>query len=164
MRPAQAIKTGLAKSFQFKGRASRTEFWWFAPVALGLAIASVWILLPRVIAIAWFTKFIIAFLALTPLWACGARRLQDTGEEGRDIFLPASIFFGVPLAIAIAVFVATAANGLLGIFLLLFVALPVIGFGLLATFTSLGPTIGQLIVSSEPGTNRFGPNPNEVPS
>ena len=30
MGPLDAIKTCLAKSFQFKGRASRAEFWWFA--------------------------------------------------------------------------------------------------------------------------------------
>ncbi len=28
MGPATAIKTGFAKSFQFTGRASRSEFWW----------------------------------------------------------------------------------------------------------------------------------------
>lgn len=36
MGPLDAIKTCLAKSFQFKGRASRSEFWWFT---LTLAIA-----------------------------------------------------------------------------------------------------------------------------
>ena len=30
MTPLTAIKTCLAKSFQFSGRASRSEFWWFA--------------------------------------------------------------------------------------------------------------------------------------
>jgi len=34
MKPAQAIKTCLAKSFQFKGRVTRSEFWWFAPIGL----------------------------------------------------------------------------------------------------------------------------------
>lgn len=30
MGPAQAIWNGIAKSFEFSGRASRSEFWWFA--------------------------------------------------------------------------------------------------------------------------------------
>ncbi|WP_375254718.1 DUF805 domain-containing protein [Yoonia sp.] len=30
MSPVQAIKTGVAKSFKFKGRAARSEFWWLA--------------------------------------------------------------------------------------------------------------------------------------
>ena len=38
MSPAQAIKTGIAKSFQFKGSASRTEFWWFAAFVVLLGV------------------------------------------------------------------------------------------------------------------------------
>ena len=39
MRPAQAIKTCLIKSFNFSGRASRSEFWWFVPPWMASALA-----------------------------------------------------------------------------------------------------------------------------
>jgi uncharacterized membrane protein YhaH (DUF805 family) len=42
MSPTQAIKTGLAKSFQFKGRASRAEFWWFAGILLIATFGLLW--------------------------------------------------------------------------------------------------------------------------
>ena len=37
MKPVTAIKTGFAKSFQLKGRASRAEFWWFTAFAMVVA-------------------------------------------------------------------------------------------------------------------------------
>ena len=36
MRPAEAIPICLVKSFQWKGRASRSEYWWFLPVGIAL--------------------------------------------------------------------------------------------------------------------------------
>jgi uncharacterized membrane protein YhaH (DUF805 family) len=36
MGPIDAIKTGFAKSFHFKGRSSRSEFWWFAAAIIAL--------------------------------------------------------------------------------------------------------------------------------
>ncbi|MEO0905038.1 MAG: DUF805 domain-containing protein, partial [Pseudomonadota bacterium] len=44
MGPLDAIKTGFAKSFEFKGRASRSEFWWFAAFVGTIAAA---LLLPH---------------------------------------------------------------------------------------------------------------------
>ncbi len=41
MGPAQAIRTGLAKSFQFSGRASRSEFWWFAVFCFLIALLAI---------------------------------------------------------------------------------------------------------------------------
>ena len=38
MGPFDALKTGFAKSFQFKGRASRSEFWWFAALLACVAL------------------------------------------------------------------------------------------------------------------------------
>ncbi|WP_342076667.1 DUF805 domain-containing protein [Yoonia sp. SS1-5] len=42
MGPADAIKTCLAKSFQFKGRASRSEFWWYGGLLLVVTFALLW--------------------------------------------------------------------------------------------------------------------------
>ncbi|MFQ1699304.1 DUF805 domain-containing protein [Loktanella agnita] len=42
MGPTQAIRTCLAKSFQFKGRASQAEFWWFAGALATVAFVFLW--------------------------------------------------------------------------------------------------------------------------
>ena len=43
MGPLDAIKTGFAKSFQFSGRASRAEFWWFAGAIVSCILLIGWL-------------------------------------------------------------------------------------------------------------------------
>lgn len=164
MGPAQATKTCLMKSFQFKGRASRSEFWWFTPIALGMSTLLLWGIMPRFADLSFFMKWSLTICALCPLWAAGARRLQDTGEEGPDIFVPLGLFIGIPLAVFVVWIPLAMLNAFLAYLLAALIVLPTILFGLFTSFVSLGPTIGQLIVPSDRGPNRFGPNPNEVPS
>ena len=164
MGPADAIRTCFVKSLQLNGRASRSEFWWFAPTHTIIVIVLVWFLLPNLVQITWYAQWLVTFFALLPMWACGARRLQDTGENGSDVFIPSGIFFGFPIAAVALIALGAAFHSIAALVLLFLVALPLAGFGLLVAFTSLGPTIGQLIVPSEPGENAYGPNPNEVPS
>ncbi len=84
MGPAQAIRTGLAKSFQFYGRADRSEFWGFA--ALWLPIAALgFVILDTALSAAAFTKdnilgafFLRVFICL-PLLAAAARLVIDAG-------------------------------------------------------------------------------------
>jgi len=176
MTPAHAIKTGLAKSFQFSGRATRAEFWWFAPIGILLPVlisyASSRLVDPSTpLSLLWPT--VLTVIALTPLAAAGSRRLQDSGQHGQDIFFPLGPILGALLCTTLMTSVGAAALTsmitmfvpgmvigailfiVLGLFLLI---LPLIGL------FSLGPIIGQLIVPSEPDTNQYGPNPNEVPS
>lgn len=94
MGPAQSIKTGFAKSFQFSGRASRSEFWWFvAAVLVGLgavALVEDTLLGQSHTAFAYHHGlnwlFVIAILA--PLHAFAVRRLQDAGWPGWLAFAP----------------------------------------------------------------------------
>lgn len=69
-----AVKTCLNKYADFKGRASRPEFWWFA-----LA----WVILLALTAMVSRYLYGIAVLALLlPGLAVGTRRLHDTGKTG----------------------------------------------------------------------------------
>ncbi|WP_417807794.1 DUF805 domain-containing protein [Thioclava sp.] len=161
MRPSQAIKICIRKSFIFSGRSSRSEFWWFFPVGIAFAITATWGLLPIIISLNWYTKYVFAFFLLIPVWAAGSRRLQDTGEDGKDIFFSAVIFFGIPMISMLGVTALSAANIFIAIIVFGFLYLPIIGITIFLAFMFLGPTIGQLLVPSERSSNKFGPNPNE---
>ncbi len=88
MGPAHAIRTGVAKSFQFSGRTSRAEFWWFAPIAL----------IPPVVGglhLSWYNidfwgiwRVGVLILLSLPLLAAMWRRLQDMGEPGHQALFP----------------------------------------------------------------------------
>jgi uncharacterized membrane protein YhaH (DUF805 family) len=80
MGPAQAIWTGFAKSFQFYGRSSRSEFWWFALVVLplisiGFANVSAAELTESSVLGAFFLRLAIC----VPLLAAATRRAIDAG-------------------------------------------------------------------------------------
>ena len=133
-------------------------------MALGTSILLFWWILPLISKLSFVLKSTLTVAALCPLWAAGARRLQDTGEDGSAIFLPLGLFIGIPLAVFFVWTPLAMLNPFLGLLIAAFIIFPIIVFGLFTSFVSLGPTIGQLIVPSESGINRFGPNPNEVPS
>ena len=89
----ESVKTVLLKTFDYKGRASRSEFWWFIlfvyllPFALGIVAA---ILsgpdneLPT-----WFIWALSAYqiIILLPILSVGVRRLHDSGNAGGWILL-----------------------------------------------------------------------------
>ncbi|MEJ6403409.1 DUF805 domain-containing protein [Yoonia sp. 2307UL14-13] len=98
MAPLDAIKTCLAKSFQFKGRASRSEFWWFALMFIGGGFISFWaieVFLPLEIGMLQNPALavMLTFLAITlsPFLAVGMRRFRDAGVS--------SVLFLVPMII-----------------------------------------------------------------
>ena len=88
--PVDAIRTCLVKFFDFRGRASRSEFWWF--FALFLVVwqlpTIVYIgfldmlpdsaLITALAAIFFFNNLIIR----VPLWAVAVRRLHDINFRG----------------------------------------------------------------------------------
>ena len=174
--PIPAIKTCLSKSFHFKGRTSRSEFWAFAPFGLALGILGSWVGVTLVDDGQPLSFLLLAGLTLigfTPLLAAGSRRLQDTGEHGHDIFLPMmpiiffmfylSVFMHLGAGVLMSFFVFPPLGIVLGL-LLWVISIGVLVLAPLVGLLFLGPTIGQLIVPSDPTQNRFGPNPNEVPS
>ncbi len=92
-----AIRICLNKYADFKGRASRSEFWFFT--------------LAQVILSALATQSEIIFLALLlPGLAVSARRLHDTGKSGWWQVLPMSLFLGSLAMTALAYFDSVSDN------------------------------------------------------
>lgn len=79
-----AVRKCLRDYANFKGRASRSEFWWFVLAymlgAIILSLLGIYIL-----------SLIYGLALFLPLSAAGARRLQDTGRNGLMIFIPTGI-------------------------------------------------------------------------
>jgi len=80
--PIDAVRTCLVKFFDFRGRASRSEFWWFFAVVMTLALLEA--LLPESLATAGF--LLTAVVVHPPLWAVTVRRLHDINRTGWWIF------------------------------------------------------------------------------
>lgn len=172
MGPAQAIWTGFAKSLKFSGRASRSEFWWFAPIAilppvtvgagsgfLRLDFAEIW-------------RGVAVLIATTPLLAAMSRRMQDIGKPGRTAnyaFLPLiEIWVGYVLVTYVGKIWVNIPPGFVFVSFLLGILLALMAFlmSLAAIFSSLltaFSTIGMMLVPSDPNPNPYGPNPFEVP-
>lgn len=70
-----SIKTCFTKYVDFKGRASRPEYWWFF---LSYFVLYVIFLAIKVPAIA----YLVALVYFLPLLAAAVRRLHDTGRSG----------------------------------------------------------------------------------
>lgn len=143
-----SVKTCLTQKYAgFSGRASRSEYWWFALVVfIGGIIAS---MLGSLI----LTVYYLALLS--PMAAAGYRRLQDTGRPGWQIFIPMGL-------------------GLIG--MLLMPSAPVVEGGQMTNMPSMGSMgfmalfgLVQLVVGlvflwwltrpSEPQANQYGPVP-----
>jgi uncharacterized membrane protein YhaH (DUF805 family) len=103
MGPAQAIRTGLAKSFQISGRASRSEFWWFAVfcafAGFFAAALDYWLFTPKVFLATGELVGIASTQTIGKLWAVVAtvalltaalRRTNDT-QSGKVIVLLAGL-------------------------------------------------------------------------
>ena len=168
MGPAQAIRTGFAKSFQFSGRASRPEFWWFAPFGF----------VPPLIGglqMSWFNmdfwgiwRVAVLIMLSLPLLAAMSRRLQDVGESGQDALYPFMPFVTLWVGYqAVYWFIVGAVAVLGGIALLvawiaLVLFIPLYLFAIIVSLNLAATVIGTMIISSTPGSNRYGPNPLEV--
>lgn len=70
----QAVSTCFAKYVDFSGRASRSEYWWFALAYVVLALVAGFI--HQIV----YAIVVLAFLL--PLITAGARRLHDVGRSG----------------------------------------------------------------------------------
>ena len=86
--PVDAVRTCLVKFFDFRGRASRSEFWWFfaaaMPVVLLYSEHLIYLLLKINLPVSlWAATYMFAHVAIRfPLWAAAVRRLHDTNRTG----------------------------------------------------------------------------------
>lgn len=169
MGPTQAIRAGFAKSFQFAGRASRFEFWWFFAgwlvLTLGLFALVGWTSdrlhggLPTIVALKCLKAAVYVMLFL-PLSAI-ARRHHDVGFPAfiallavlpATILLINSMLF-IPLMLGVVPFALE--SFVMNSLLLggeVFVA-----YLILITISSL-----VALLPSAPQPNRYGPGPHDL--
>ena len=150
---AESISACFRKYIVFSGRAQRSEYWWFflftfiVSVVLGIIASFAPVL--------QFLEWVFSLAVLLPSLAVTVRRLHDTNRTGWWILLPiglglAGIVVGAVLGALIsdddewgflAIIFISVVGGLLGL---------VVGYLVLLYF---------LIQPSDPGPNRYGPNP-----
>lgn len=70
----ESIRTCFAKYVDFSGRASRSEYWWFALFILVVSLLLSMISRPL--------SGLFTLAVLLPSFAAAARRLHDTGRSG----------------------------------------------------------------------------------
>jgi uncharacterized membrane protein YhaH (DUF805 family) len=89
----QAIVAVFGKYAEFNGRASRSEFWWFALFAtlISLILGTIW----ADLAGAW------GFVVLLPFLAVSVRRLRDAGFAWPMIFLGLIPLVGVIILVVL---------------------------------------------------------------
>ena len=117
----------------FKGRASREEFWcFFAFVIIANAVAS---LVGLLLGFGAALSGIVGALLIIPQLAVAVRRIHDLGKSGRELLVPCIMLLAVPLAFAFrGILPKIVALGFLGITLLVFA-------NLLTLFIKKGSTI-----------------------
>lgn len=153
LRPWQWMLLPFSRYADFKGRAGRREFWSYAPLPpalIVLANMAVWD--------ASNTAGVLANLALwlgllTPTLAVTARRLHDSGRRGWWQGLPMTAFLTVNVFTVWFVRLpdpGQAAKTVFGVIMVL------LSLAVLATMVLL---LVWLLLPSQPGPNRFGPNP-----
>ena len=166
MRFIQANLTGIKKSFDFSGRASRSEFWNFAPLGAALPITTCVFAPPEISDFkTLISKFLVFIASAMPLSAAAHRRYQDAGLSGANLWIGlrptlVTLFTGVLLIAGLAS-IFSVWNLAWGLIFFFGAIVPFL-FNLFLVPTTLGETIGQLLVPSDPGSNKYGPNPHEV--
>ncbi len=172
-----AIRTCFARYVTFSGRATRPEYWYFVLFCLLISLVAGMIdwqfftTVTRVEAdgISRTTTFshspvrrLTGLALFLPHLAAAWRRMQDTGRSGWYVLLPTMLGFGAFLVLIFGIGTASQFHG-----------------GTLdrlltdATLLILIPTLIILLVSpllvlwwltrpSQPGSNKYGPNPQEV--
>ena len=152
----EAILSVFSKYATFSGRARRSEYWYFAlfNFLIGLVLAIIGKMLPFLAIL----SSLYGLAILIPGIAISVRRLHDIGKSGWTmlIYLIPAIIYGVLLSIMlIKHFEGEEPN------LTLYIIFGIITF---ITFVLAIVFIVWMCRDSQPGENKWGPNPKEVPS
>jgi len=180
MGPGEAIKTCFRKYFKFSGRASRSEFWWFFLLSSFVFFTLFWLFNALAIyepAMWPFLLLMPSLFFIVPFFSCLFRRLHDLGIT---TLLPFALVLLMPISIFL-----TARYGFIS---KTYFRLDVSGENdelfvsdvktdLFSTSINILPILSTTIVillivfifafsirPSQSGSNKYGPNPNEVPS
>ncbi|MFM8508429.1 MAG: DUF805 domain-containing protein [Actinomycetota bacterium] len=152
-----AIQSGFRNYARFRGRASRSEFWWFSLFTLIVQLAT---------SGSEVIGGLVSLALLLPGLAVHVRRLHDTDRRGWWVLWPA-LAFGTALGVFIVFAVSTAFDiinpdewdpqtafeGASGI------TSAIIGAALLAGIVTSVMNLVFLVQRSDVNANRFGPPP-----
>ncbi|MFN3143837.1 MAG: DUF805 domain-containing protein [Paracoccaceae bacterium] len=171
-----AVRTCLRKYATFSGRASRSEYWWFA---LFLVLGS--LVIGAVDSLLFGTSMvevapgqfelrsngplaaIFSLAMLLPALAAGWRRMHDSGRAGIYLLYPLIVMVGMLSFIG---FLGGTEALMTGDFGAIFAGVG----GLIALLGAVVLLISPLLVlwwltrPSQPGANAYGPNPQQVTS
>lgn len=92
----KAIATCFAKYFDFKGRASRSEYWWFYLFTILLSWGAL------LVDPSQSLSLVVNLAVLFPVIAAGSRRLHDTNRSGWWQLLVFTVIGIIPLIIWLA--------------------------------------------------------------
>ena len=91
MHMMDAVKSCLQKSFDFNGRASRSEYWWFylafnvISTLCGVISVFMWTITGSEL---WTIIVYLPYILYFPLLSAGVRRIHDHGKSGWLILVP----------------------------------------------------------------------------
>lgn len=161
-----AIKICLRKYFVFSGRASRAEYWWFALfVFLGGMILAVFESLINGLTGTREGPTILSgtfnVVTLVPGIAVGWRRMHDSGRSGLYLLYPLIVMAGIASYMTFAMDMTPTMVGDHGLDVSGFNAF-VLSIAGLVLIVSPFLVVWWLTRPSQPGPNKYGPNPHEV--
>ena len=148
----EAIKSVFSKYATFSGRARRSEYWYF--VLFNVLFMLGFALIARVFPEAKFLTYLYLVYSLAiviPSLAVGVRRLHDIGKRGWNMFI---LLIVALLNSSITVLGKSSLKIGSGVLLIL----AIIALALTVLF------VVWLCKDSQPGENKWGPNPKEVQS
>ena len=94
MEPIEAFTTAWRRSFNYGGRATRAEYWWFCLLAYLIQFFLPF-LLAFVPAIGTGPVFIYGFAQIFPTISITVRRLRDIGKDWKWILISFVPFIGI---------------------------------------------------------------------
>jgi len=140
--------------FSFEGRTRRSHFWIGWLICLGVGVVAGWIPL---------IGFIVSIGLIWPNLAITVKRLHDMGMSGWLAVIPfvANIigFIMIFVSVGASVFMNAAALENEDPAAIMALIGPMFGIVLLLTLVNLGFLLWVGVTDSQPGDNRFGPNP-----
>jgi uncharacterized membrane protein YhaH (DUF805 family) len=100
----KAISTCMSKFFDFNGRATRSEYWWFYLFTLLVSWGAMLVDRSQIL------STLLNFVFLIPVLSAGSRRLHDTNRSGWWQLIMLTIIGIIPLIIWLATKGANEAN------------------------------------------------------
>ncbi|WP_171136483.1 DUF805 domain-containing protein [Ruegeria sp. HKCCC1038] len=175
---SDAIRTCFSKFFTFSGRAARPEYWFF------FLFMVIWNIIAGIIDWQFFTQVstsqtdsstsvtatssqpvqsIVGLIVFFPHLAVAWRRMHDTGRSGLFALLPILLILGAFAVLIFGIGLASSFQhgGSLDILFTRATLLIVIPT-LIVLFVSPLLVLWWLTRPSQPGPNKYGPNPYEV--